>query len=76
MDARTKAQHADRLLKDPILNEVLEAAHHELTDTAIHGDTAEDREHARSAYLGLDEIVNRLRYLASEMDMPAEEEEE
>ena len=76
MDARQKAGHAERLLEDPILNEVMEAAHHELVQIVIHGETAEERERARASYLGIDEIVNRLKYLTSELHMELEEEEE
>jgi hypothetical protein len=75
VDARQKAGHAQRLLDDPILNEVTEDAHHELIHVVIHGSTAEIREGARARYLGIDEIVSRLRYLTTELEMPAEEEE-
>jgi hypothetical protein len=75
VDARQKAGHAKRLLDDPILNEVTEEAHHELFHVIVHGATAEVREGARARYLGIDEIVSRLRYLTAELDMPAEEEE-
>jgi hypothetical protein len=75
VDARQKAGHAQRLLDDPILNEVMEAAHHELVQIVIHGETQAERDNARAGYLGLDEIVKRLRYLTSELDMAEDEEE-
>ena len=75
MDARQKANHAKRLLDDPILNEVTEEAHHDLFQTIVHGATAEIRDGARARYLGIDEIVQRLRYLVTELEMAPEEEE-
>jgi hypothetical protein len=75
VDARQKARHAQRLLEDPILNEILEEAHHELSQVVIYGETVAERETARHRYLGLDEIVSRLRYLTSELEMDEEEEE-
>ncbi len=75
MDARQKARHAERLLEDPILNEVMEEAHHELVGQMLYGETEEERELARARHLGIDEIVNRLRYLTTELEMAVEEEE-
>jgi hypothetical protein len=75
VDARQKAGHAQRLLDDPILNEVMEEAHHELFHVIVHGSTAEIRDGARARYLGIDEIVQRLRYLTTELEMAVEEEE-
>lgn len=75
MDARQKAGHAERLLADPVLKEVMEDAHRELVENVIHGDTEEEREDARQRLLGLDEIKSRLRYLTTELEMAVEEEE-
>lgn len=76
MDPILKARHAQRLIDDSVLNEVMEEAHVELVGQMLYGDTEEEREAARAKHLGIDEIVNRLRYLASELEMGSEEEEE
>ncbi len=76
MDARQKAEHAQRLLDDPLLQEVTSEARDELIEFMIHGETEEIRQQARMRLLGIQEIEQQLKYLTSELFMQIEGEDE
>lgn len=76
MDDQQKARAAVQLLGNEVLGEVIEEAHGELTEHMIHGATPEMREDARCRILGIREIIDRLQYHASELEVnPVEEDD-
>ena len=76
MNAREKARHAQRLLDDPLLKEVMGEAQIELIDHMIHGEEEDARQNARMRLLGIHEIKSQLKYLTSELFMQLEGDEE